>query len=99
MTCRTASASRTTSWPRIFAVPEEGARKVARMRRVVVLPAPLEPMKPNKSPWLTVKSRQLSAVMLPKTRVRPTVATAGMGGASIGFWFDVCKGGALVSVI
>ena len=37
-------------------MPADGARKVARMRSVVVLPAPFEPMKPNRSPLLTVRS-------------------------------------------
>jgi hypothetical protein len=45
----------TTSWPKTEAEPPEGTRKVARMRRVVVLPAPLEPMNPKRSPWLTVR--------------------------------------------
>src|SRR4051794_31922614 len=82
MTWRTASASRTTSWPNTFAVPDEGARKVARIRRVVVLPAPLDPMKPKRSPRRMERSRELSAVMAPKARVRPMVWTAGIGGVS-----------------
>ena len=47
------------------AVPAEGERNVARIRRVVVLPAPLEPMKPNRSPELTARLREFSAVMEP----------------------------------
>src|SRR5438552_6483519 len=81
MTWRTASALRTTSWPRILAVPAEGARKVARMRSVVVLPAPFEPIKPNKSPLLTVRSSPDNAAIVPYIRVRPNVCTAGIGGA------------------
>src|SRR4051794_27367085 len=81
ITWRTASASRTTSCPRICAVPEDGARKVARIRSVVVLPAPLEPIKPKRSPLLTVKSRPDKAAMLPYMRESPWVWTAGMGGA------------------
>src|SRR5271157_6481982 len=84
MTWRTASASRTISWPRILAEPAEGARKVARMRRVVVLPAPLEPMKPKRSPGWIDRVNELSAVIGPNTRVKLIVSTAGMGGASIG---------------
>ena len=52
---------------------------MAKMRSVVVLPAPFEPMNPNKSPLLTVKSRPESAAMLPYIRVKPNVCTAGMG--------------------
>src|SRR5438552_18995138 len=81
MTCRTASASRTTSCPSTWAVPAEGARNVARMRSVVVLPAPLEPMNPKRSPRMMERSSELSAVIAPKVRVRPLVCTAGMGGA------------------
>ena len=33
--------------------------------KVVVLPAPFEPMNPNRSPLFTVRSRALSAVRLP----------------------------------
>ena len=54
-------------------MPAEGAKNVARMRNVVVLPAPLEPMKPNRSPLLTVKSRPESAAMAPYMRVNPCV--------------------------
>src|SRR5438093_12496435 len=53
------------------------------MRRVVVLPAPLEPMKPNKSPLFTVRSSPYNAAMLPNMRVKPNVCTAGKGGAFI----------------
>src|ERR1700722_8812776 len=81
MTWRTASASETTSWPSTRAVPDEGARNVARMRNVVVFPAPLEPMNPNKSPRFTVRSSELSAVIAPYERVRPMVCIAGNGGA------------------
>ena len=47
------------------AVPFEGERNDDKMRRVVVLPAPLDPIKPNKSPLLIVRSRELRAVKLP----------------------------------
>ena len=47
------------------AVPVEGERKVERIRSVVVLPAPFEPMKPKRSPWFTVRSSWFSAVRLP----------------------------------
>ena len=62
---RTWSDSVTTLCPITRAVPVEGDRKVDRMRSVVVLPAPFEPMNPNRSPLFTVRSRALSAVSLP----------------------------------
>src|SRR5690349_3180524 len=83
ITCRTASALRTTSWPRICAVPADGARNVERIRKVVVFPAPLEPMNPNRSPLFTIKSSPDRAAILPYIRVKPKVWTAGIGGACI----------------
>ena len=83
MTCRTASESITTSCPRTLAVPADGLRNVDRIRNVVVLPAPLDPIKPNKSPLFTVISSPCSAARLPYIRVKPSVSTAIIGGAGI----------------
>src|SRR5437773_4740983 len=47
------------------------------MRRVVVLPAPFEPMKPKRSPRFTERFNALSATIEPYTRVRAKVCTAG----------------------
>src|SRR5882762_1047979 len=47
------------------------------MRRVVVFPAPLEPMKPKRSPRLTVRLSALRAIIEPYRRVRANVCTAG----------------------
>ena len=43
---RTATESAVTSYPNIFAWPSSGLRRVASMRTVVVLPAPLGPRTP-----------------------------------------------------
>ena len=43
---RTASASSTTSWPSTRALPASGRNSVARMRIVVVFPAPFGPSTP-----------------------------------------------------
>src|SRR5258707_9520394 len=52
------------------------------MRSVVVLPAPFDPMNPNKSPLFTVRSKPYKAGMLPYIRVSPLVWTAGIAGAA-----------------
>src|SRR5688572_1195350 len=66
-----------------MACPAVGVRNVARIRSVVVLPAPLEPMNPNRSPLYTVRSSELSATIWPYVRVRPIVWTAACGGAGV----------------
>src|SRR5437867_7921478 len=58
---RTAIGSLRMSCPSTSAVPSEGVRTVARIRRVVVLPAPLGPRNPKTSPLGTSKSTPLSA--------------------------------------
>ena len=50
MRLRTSAAWRATSKPATRAVPAVGDSSVARMRSVVVLPAPLGPRKPKISP-------------------------------------------------
>ena len=66
----------TTSFPKIVAVPEEGLRSVLRILRVVVLPAPLGPMRPYISLSLTVKLAPSSATMSPKVFVRFLISMA-----------------------
>src|SRR5436309_2519285 len=58
---RTAIGSLRMSCPSTSAVPSEGVRTVASIRRVVVLPAPLGPRNPKTSPLGTSKSTPLSA--------------------------------------
>ena len=58
---RTASASRATSWPSTRADPASGASRVARIRTVVVLPAPFGPSSPYTVPGGTARSRPSSA--------------------------------------
>ena len=50
MTRRTWSGFRVTDAPAISAMPADGRMSVARMRRVVVFPAPLGPTSPKISP-------------------------------------------------
>ena len=50
---------------------------------MVVLPALLEPMNPNRSPRFTVRLRELRATMEPKTRERSWVCTAGTSGVEL----------------
>src|SRR5438270_738593 len=52
---RTSRESQKTSRPSTVAVPEVAVRKPARMRMVVVLPAPLGPRKPTTRPRGTSK--------------------------------------------
>jgi hypothetical protein len=46
----------------MLARPEVGGMKPARMRMVVVLPAPFGPRNPMISPWLTSKFKSWMAV-------------------------------------
>src|ERR1044072_9148789 len=50
------------------------------MRNGVVLPAPFDPMNPNKSPRFTVRFKLLNATIEPYMRVRSVVCTAGTVG-------------------
>jgi hypothetical protein len=54
------------SKPSINAVPDVGFVSPVSMRIVVVFPAPLGPRKPNISPFLILKLKLLTAVILPK---------------------------------
>ena len=52
--------------------PSSGRSSVAQIRMVVVLPAPLGPMKPQISPGCTAKETSSTAVNLPKRLVNIT---------------------------
>src|SRR5665647_2788140 len=54
-----------TSMPPICTVPDVGLRIPAIIRKVVVLPAPFGPRKPNSSPFGTVRSIASTALKEP----------------------------------
>src|SRR3954451_5243161 len=58
--------------PSIEASPEVGRSTPASMRRVVVLPAPSGPTRPNSSPRPTSKLTPATAVRSPNLRVSPS---------------------------
>src|SRR5215471_1939321 len=70
MTRRTAMGSATTEWPATRPSPDVGRSKVARNRIVVLLPAPLGPMKPKTSPLPIVKLRSSTATKSPYRLVK-----------------------------
>jgi hypothetical protein len=53
------------SWPLMRTLPELAPKKPAKMRRVVLLPAPLGPKKPTTSPRPTEKETSRTATTLP----------------------------------
>src|SRR3982750_1172975 len=63
--------------PSIRASPEVGRRTPASMRRVVVLPAPSGPTRPNSSPRPTSKLTPATATRSPNLRVRPSTLRRG----------------------
>src|SRR5690606_13274390 len=73
----TRSGSRATLTPRIRASPEVGGRTPARIRSVVVFPAPSGPTIPKSSPAWTSKLRASTATWSPKRRVRRSTVSAG----------------------
>ena len=75
---RTVLASRTTSWPAMRAKPASGRERVASMRTVVVLPAPLGPSSATTVHGSTRRSRSSTATKLPKLLVRPWASIAGV---------------------
>src|SRR6478609_4855526 len=77
MWCLTASGSFTTLMPSTSASPEVGRSTPASMRRVVVLPAPSGPTRPNSSPRPTSKLTPATAVRSPNARVRPSTRRRG----------------------
>ena len=66
MWSRTASGSATTSWPATIARPPVGRSTVLRIRRVVVLPAPLGPSNPKISPGWQSKLTSATAETRPR---------------------------------
>src|SRR5215218_11441920 len=73
------SASSRYGRPSILAVPVVGVTRPSRVRRVVVLPAPLGPRKPTTVPWSTSKLRSSTATMSPKRLVSPWMVMAAIG--------------------
>ncbi len=69
--CRISAApSGPTGMPATMAEPAVGEISVARIRTVVVLPAPFGPRNPNTSPAATLNDTSDTAVRPPKTLVR-----------------------------
>src|SRR5215213_7208651 len=83
MRARSAGASETTSRPATRAVPASGSSSVARMRTVVVLPAPLGPRTPSTVPGATASSTPSSARVGPKDFTSPLTRMAGASPASV----------------
>ena len=73
---RTASGSRSTSWPLTRAVPLVGVVSVVIMRTVVVLPAPLGPSSPSTEPLGTEKLTSSTAAVSPKCLTRFSASIA-----------------------
>src|SRR6266571_4186612 len=77
---RTRLASRTTSWPAIFTLPEVRPRVVVRIEMVVVLPAPFGPSSAKNCPCSTSKLTPSTAFTVPfryrLTRSRTSIAGA-----------------------
>src|SRR5258706_11149964 len=61
-------------WQATYASPQVGLRSVARIRIVVVLPAPLGPMNPNRSPRFKFKLIDLMANNSPYFFVKSRVS-------------------------
>jgi hypothetical protein len=70
-------AWRATSHERMRAAPPWGWRRVARMRTVVVLPAPFGPRRPRISPRSTVSVRRSRASRSPNRRETASHSMAG----------------------
>src|SRR5450432_1866187 len=71
---RTASGSAKQSMPSTRADPRVGTTRVAIMRSVVVLPAPLGPRRPVMEPSCAVKLTSRTASTSPKRFARPRVS-------------------------
>ncbi len=74
---RTFSGSFTTEKPLIRASPPCGESSVARIRIVVVLPAPFGPMKPSTWPRSTLNDTSSTARTPSKCRTRPSSCSIG----------------------
>src|SRR5438067_13066304 len=66
--CRTSAGCVVTSYPATMAEPPVGRNTVLRMRRQVVLPAPLGPINPKISPGWTSKLTPSNAATHPRRR-------------------------------
>src|SRR2546429_71276 len=65
------------------AAPPSGGRRVARIRKRVLLPPPFGPRKPNSSPRATVNDTPASASRAPKRRRRSMTSIAGVPPAGV----------------
>src|SRR3954469_8655689 len=83
MRARSAGASETTSRPATRALPASGSSSVARMRTIVVLPAPLGPSTPSTVPGATASSTPSSARVGPKDFTTLFTRMAGASPASL----------------
>src|SRR5690625_3164644 len=68
---RTVTGSRRASWPATCTLPWSGWASVARIRTIVVLPAPFGPSTPRIAPVGTSRSTPSSAVVRPNRLTRP----------------------------
>src|SRR5437764_1659090 len=69
--------------PATIAVPDVGAISVARVRTVVVLPAPFGPRNPKISPWPTLNDRSSKARRAPNRFERWSTTSAGGASESV----------------
>src|SRR5512132_2567307 len=81
-TWRMGSGSSRYGRPSILVLPAVGVTSPSRVRRVVVLPAPLGPRKPTTVPWSTSKLRSSTATMSPKRLVSPWMVMTAMASSS-----------------
>src|SRR6266699_460978 len=88
MRSRTASESVRTSRPSTWAEPPLRGNRPVSILMTVVFPLPLGPRKPKISPFSTRKVTSLTAVKLPKRRIRCSAEMAAStkvcGGVAIG---------------
>ena len=66
-------------------VPEVGIMRVLTMRRVVVFPAPLGPMRPKISPCSIWKLNSSKAQMLPNCLTKDFASTARLNNSHLSF--------------
>src|SRR5215212_3441783 len=83
---RTASASRLTSCPATRISPWSGSSRVARIRTIVVLPAPLGPRSANTVPSSTVRSTPSRTTWASKDMRTSTALIAADGEAAVRVW-------------
>ena len=71
----TATGSASRSWPATVAVPASGRSRVARMRTIVVLPAPFGPSSASTEPVSTARSTWSSTRWPPNDLQIPVALT------------------------